>query len=85
MGCSTIPGMEVSDGISERDEADLVIDGALFEEREMLFGCPESELDYAYVCALIRCAYLRGAKDALAKSDVGESLRDTFLELGFSL
>lgn len=71
--------------VDERDVADLIIDGALFEERELLFGCPESELDYEYVAALIRCAYIRGAKDALVKSDAGESLRDTYTALGFEV
>ena len=65
------------------DEADLIIDGALFEERRLLFDCPEGEIDYAYVAALIRCAYVRGVKDCYEKIAAGEDARVAFENLGF--
>ena len=71
--------------VSSHDEADLVIDGALFEERELLFGCPEDEIDYAYVAALIRCAYIRGVKDCYEKSGGPGELRVVFHDLGFEV
>lgn len=72
-------------GITDLDAADLLIDGALFEERALMFGCPEEEFDYPYVAALIRLAYARGVADCYAKAGSPDDLRAMYAELGFAV
>jgi hypothetical protein len=71
--------------ITDLDATDLLIDGALFEERVILFGCPEEEIDYEYVAALIRLAYCRGVRDCYAKAGGPDDLRATFGAMGFEV
>lgn len=71
--------------ITDLDAADLLIDGALFEERAIMFGCPEEEIDYPWVAALIRLAYARGVANCYAKAGSPSDLRAMFAELGFEV
>ena len=71
--------------ITDLDAADLLIDGALFEERALLLSCPEEEIDYEYVAALIRLAYVRGVHNCYEKLGGGDDLKASFSELGFAV
>ena len=71
--------------ITDLDAADLLIDGALFEERAILFGCPEGEIDYEYVASLIRLAYVRGVQDCYKKLSTPDDLKAMFADMGFAV
>lgn len=66
-------------GITDKDMVDLFIDSRICELRETMLNCPEGEMDYEYVAALIRVAWAMGVRD---RRDI-EDLDMRLAELGW--